>query len=263
VDVVVHSDGLSEPDETFALVLSDPVNATLGSPSTGTAVIVDDDPVPTVSVSEPSVVEGHEGTQDLKFTVTLSAPVGSPVSVQLATANETAESPVDYGQVTQTLTFAPGERTHELVVPVHGDRLGEPNETFKLQADVAGVGIDVAQLVAHGTIIDDDKFITKSTLSVRKSARRVVLTGTVTPPVPGSRMVVKLFRNRHGKWVRVATKRPSLSVARNVKGDGVLRSSFTAKFRRPSGSKYLKALASYAGNARNRASKVTRRFRYR
>jgi hypothetical protein len=146
---------------------------------------------------------------------------------------------------------------------VHGDRLGEPNETFKLQVEVQGVGVNVAELTARGTIVDDDKFTTKTTLGIRKSARRVVTKGTVTPPIPSTQMVIKLFKNRRGKWVLVATKRPKLGAAQDVKGDGVLRSSFSARFNRPSGSQYLKAVASYAGNARNLASRATRRIRYR
>ena len=60
VDVGVKGDALDEPDETFNVTLSSPVNATLGDAS-ATGTIVDDDAPPAVSVSDVTVTEGNSG----------------------------------------------------------------------------------------------------------------------------------------------------------------------------------------------------------
>ena len=66
-------------------------------------------PLPTLSVADASATEGNSGTQELAFTVTLSAPATTPVTVAYATGNGTATAGSDYTSASGTLTFAPGE----------------------------------------------------------------------------------------------------------------------------------------------------------
>jgi hypothetical protein len=73
VTVLVGSDVAFEPDETFTVRLSDPVNATLGR-ATAAGTIVDDEPF-VVSADGADVVEGNAGTTSATFTVTLDHPV--------------------------------------------------------------------------------------------------------------------------------------------------------------------------------------------
>ena len=49
--VAVVGDTVYEPDETFTVALSSPLNATLGPPAAGTGTITNDDPAEPVSVS--------------------------------------------------------------------------------------------------------------------------------------------------------------------------------------------------------------------
>ena len=95
VDVGVKGDALDEPDETFNVTLSSPVNATLGDAS-ATGTIVDDDAPPAVSVSDVTVTEGNSGTVAATFTVSLTSASGQSLSVNFATSNGTATSPGDY-----------------------------------------------------------------------------------------------------------------------------------------------------------------------
>ena len=55
-----------------------------------------------------------------------------PVTVDCATADITATSGLDYGGVTNTLSFAAGETIKLLIIPILNDGLKEPNETFRL-----------------------------------------------------------------------------------------------------------------------------------
>ena len=159
VTVVVAGDTQVEPDETFLVKLSNPSGATLGT-ATGTGTILNDDqappppPLPTLAVSDVSVAEGDAGTRDAPFTVSLSAPQSSPVTVRFGTADETANG-ADYRGVAGTLTFAPGEVSKPVPVPVIGDDAIEPDERFRLVlADPSGATLGKAAGVA--TITNDD-----------------------------------------------------------------------------------------------------------
>ena len=66
--------------------------------------------LPSLTVGDASVTEGNSGTQDLAFTVTLSAQATTPVTVAYATGNGTAIAGSDYTSASGTLTFAPARR---------------------------------------------------------------------------------------------------------------------------------------------------------
>ena len=70
IDVQTSEDTTDEPEENFTVALSDPTNATLADdPEIGVGRIVDDDPLPTLSIDDVSVDEGDPAS----FTVTLTA----------------------------------------------------------------------------------------------------------------------------------------------------------------------------------------------
>ena len=75
------------------------------------------------------------------FTVTLSQASSQPVTLQYATANGTAMAGSDYTAVSGTLTFAPGETSRTINVPIIRDRVAEMTEAFTLQLSVVGVAI--------------------------------------------------------------------------------------------------------------------------
>ena len=89
LSVAVTGDKTSEANETFSVSLSNATGATL-TDAIGQATIVDDDPLPSLSIQDKSRKEGNSGTRTLLFTVKLSAASGQPVSVPYATANGTA-----------------------------------------------------------------------------------------------------------------------------------------------------------------------------
>ena len=159
IDVVVTSDAADEPDETVAVTLSAPANATIHT-GAGTGTITDDDDAPTVSVDSPSVVEGAPGTAAaLRFTVRLSPVSGRQVTVAYAVAGAgTATSGEDYAALAAgTLTFAPGTATRTIDVSVTGDAAGEPDETVvvTLSAPV-NASLAAGAATGTGTIRDDD-----------------------------------------------------------------------------------------------------------
>ena len=77
------------------------------------------------------------------------------ITVDYATADGTASSPADYGALSSTLTFNPGQTARTVTVSVNGDTLDEVNETYFLNlSNPSNVTIGDGQ--GLGTITDND-----------------------------------------------------------------------------------------------------------
>jgi LysM repeat protein len=87
------------------------------------------------------------------FTVSLFPPETVPVTVDYKTLAGTAVAGKDYTDVSGTLTFAPGEITQQIEVPILSDTIVEDNEAFTVQLSNAE-GADIADAEGVGTIID-------------------------------------------------------------------------------------------------------------
>jgi chitinase len=153
VDVTVKGDTTFENDETFGSSLSNLLNVAPGTVG-ATGTIRNDDPLPQISIDDPSVTEGNAGTT-ATFTVSLTNPSASLITVDYATANGTATSPLDYTAASGTVTFPPGSTTQTVDVPVVGDLLNESNETFVVNLTNPG-NATIADNQGVGTILDDD-----------------------------------------------------------------------------------------------------------
>ena len=159
VSVTLLNDTVKESAETFRLVLSSPgANAELGD-ERGTALILDDDSLPTLSVADaPARTEGATAT----FTVTLSRASARAATVAYATqhdptaaAGAAATANVDYTKTTGTLTIPARATVTTVTVPLLGDSLDEHTETFWLRLG-SPTGASVLDGTAIGTINDDD-----------------------------------------------------------------------------------------------------------
>ena len=177
VPVQVFGDLLDEPDETFTATLSAPSGATIGD-GTATGTIVDDDPPPSLSVNDVSIVEGNLGTTAMEFKVALSSASAKAISVAFATADTGATAGVDYQSATGALTFDPGETLKSVFVQVIGDTAFEPTETFSLTLS-APVDATIADGVGVGTILNDDaQSGGPTTCTITGTAGADALTGT-------------------------------------------------------------------------------------
>ncbi|MFG1477938.1 Calx-beta domain-containing protein [Xanthobacter sp. V4C-4] len=158
IDVVVHGDTVYEGDESLDLVLSSPSGARLvGGTATGT--IRDDDPAPQgdpeISIADATVAEGSTGAPHMMFEVSLSAPSDHAVSVRYATRDGTALAGSDYEAQAGTLTFAPGQTSAMVHVPLIGDATVEADERFTVVLSRPS-GATLADRFATGIIVNDD-----------------------------------------------------------------------------------------------------------
>jgi Calx-beta domain/RTX calcium-binding nonapeptide repeat (4 copies) len=189
VTVPVANDGTYEGSETFQVVLSQPVNATVAQ-GTGTGTILDDgtgalgpnqtvadDDRPAVQIAAgPTVVEG----QPAVFTLSLTHPSNFPVGVALKLLTGAVDPVTGQGKyitpgvdntplevlnpttgqwelLTGALTFAPGTTSLQVRVPTLNDGLVEGTEVVGLQATVdSGVTTTTAPVTAAVSVRDND-----------------------------------------------------------------------------------------------------------
>ncbi|MGH2712970.1 MAG: Calx-beta domain-containing protein, partial [Thermoleophilaceae bacterium] len=145
VNVPVTGDALDEPNKKFTVNLSNPAFADIADAS-GEGTIVDNDPAPTISVTDSPRKEGNARH---KFVITLSAPSAQVVRVDYTTQDGTANAPGDYTAKSGTLTFNPGVTSKLVLVDLIDDSVDEATEQFTLElsnpqratiADGTGVG---------------------------------------------------------------------------------------------------------------------------
>ena len=159
ISVPINGDPLNEADETFFVNLTNATGAAISGAPSGSAraigTILNDDRVPIAAINDVSVTEGNSGTANATFTVTLLAPSAQTISVSPIVYNGTAKAPADYTSGGARLIFAPGETSKTFSVPVIGDLLNEPNETFYVILS-SPVNCSIGKGRGIGTIIDDD-----------------------------------------------------------------------------------------------------------
>ena len=104
-----------------------------------------------VSIGDAGVGETGEAT----FTITLGTAAPQTVSVNWATQDGTATAGSDYAAAGGTVSFAPGETSKTVAVPILGDTAAEGGENFAVNlSSPAGTLVRDGQGV--GTIADDD-----------------------------------------------------------------------------------------------------------
>jgi chitinase len=142
---------------------------------------------PTIRVGDVTVTEGHAGTVNATFTVTLSAAYHQVVTVDYLTSDSGATAGSDYQAASGTLTFAPGETEKTISIAVLGDQLFEPNETFTVSL-TNPTGALIADGTGIGTIVNDDSSLPRITISDvarvegRNGKTLVVFTVTLSAP---------------------------------------------------------------------------------
>ncbi len=126
-----------------------------GDPNSLTVTESFDLPDEQFSIDDVTVNEGDSGTTDAVFTVTLSAEAAETTTVNYATSNGSASAPVDYTAVSGTLSFAAGETSKTITVPVIGETDVEEDESFSvlLSSPVNAIILDGE---GTGTILTDE-----------------------------------------------------------------------------------------------------------
>ena len=182
ITVPILDDTISEPSETFTVNLLSPGGgATLGTDATSTVTIVDDD-LPGVLSIDPASVSVNETAGTVTLTVNRTGGSDGTVTVAFDTVDGTATAGSDYTATSGTLSFADGETSMTITVPIIDDMIAEPDETFAVTLLSPGGGATLGTPTsATVTIVDVTTMpgvlaIDPATVSVNENAGTVTLT---------------------------------------------------------------------------------------
>ncbi|MBL9011255.1 MAG: HYR domain-containing protein [Alphaproteobacteria bacterium] len=155
ITVPVSGDTAFEGDETFFLNITNVVGANV-TDGQGLGTIQNDDNQPSMSINDVSQNEGNSGSSNMTFTVSLTNPSGSNVTVDYATGDLSATAGSDYTTTTGTLTFTPGQTSRTIDVPITGDTTFEGNESFTVSLTNLSAGASLSDAQGVGAILNDD-----------------------------------------------------------------------------------------------------------
>lgn len=122
-----------------------------------TITLINDDGPINFTATGGIVLEGDTGTRQLTFRLFLDRAVktGETASVDYMTHGHGAQKGSDFSATTGTYTFAAGESSGMIEVPVLGDTIDERHESFNLHFH-SPVGVRLISTEAAGQIIDDE-----------------------------------------------------------------------------------------------------------
>ncbi|MEH2180624.1 PA14 domain-containing protein [Nostoc sp.] len=150
VSIPIIDDSLIEGDETFNFVIDQAQGATLGVQRT-LAITIQDNDRSGLDFSQTVVNEG-DGTAKVIVT---RGNASAAASVDYTTEDGTAKAGSDYKTVSGNLSFAVGQTSNTIAIPIVDDNVGESNETFTLKFSNP-VGVQLTNQQTSITIIDND-----------------------------------------------------------------------------------------------------------
>ena len=155
----VVDDSRFEGNETAILTLANPSeNLVLGTATTATVTIVDNDIPPTLEFSQTRY-QVHENSEIVGSEIAINrlgdTSQASTVEVQLS--NGTAEAEVDFDSTVIPVNFAANQTTAILNIPIIDDEIAEQNETFALALVNPSEGTSIGtQNTATVEILDNE-----------------------------------------------------------------------------------------------------------
>ena len=162
----------------------------------GQATIRDNDAAPKLTINDVTVTEKTNAPVNATFTVKLSAASAVPVTVDFATAADSATAGADYQSSRGSIRFNPGETSKTITVVTNDDLLHEASEVFYVNL-TNSMQAAILDGQGKGTIKDNDKAPSLSINDVRviEGATAVF---TVSLSAPSGQAVTVNFATANG-----------------------------------------------------------------
>jgi hypothetical protein len=178
VTVLTAGDSVIELNDSFTVTLSAPQSGVAIATATATGVILNDDFPPSGVLSIAGLQaergEGAGGSTGFTFVVTRAGTITGPASAAWAVeaGNATADDFAGGTLPTGTVTFAPGQASEVITIPVAGDSVVELDETFTVTLSGVPAGVSLGVASAEGVIRNDDPGGTGTLSIARASAQK-------------------------------------------------------------------------------------------
>jgi cell shape-determining protein MreC len=156
--IPLPNNSLVQGDVSFHVTLTSSDVAQFGTISS-TKVIVTDDDLGNVVQFDRTAYSVAEDDGNARLTVVLdpSGDASKSSTVSYSATQISAYAGYDFSPVTGTLTFAPGEMSKDILVPINNDSLAEPSEMFRVTLSDPGPGTLIGDdYTAVVTILDDE-----------------------------------------------------------------------------------------------------------
>jgi Ca2+-binding RTX toxin-like protein len=170
-------DNISEGNETAILNLVTGNNYLLGTTTSATVTIADNEPVPTLSINDISVIEGKD--TNALLTISLSNPSSQNITVNYTTTALTATANSDYTTSTGTLTIAPNSSFATLNIPILNDSTNESNEFFSVTLSNP-VNATLNPNASVGEVMISDTWYSALSRTLPEGVENLFLMGTAT-----------------------------------------------------------------------------------
>lgn len=156
--VTILQDSVYEGTETFAANLSNVSGAILGTPTSATVSILDDDPAPAGTLQwTSSTASVGENAGPAALTASRIGGSNGAASVTCSTSNGTAIAGSDYTTTSVVLNWAHGDAANKTCsVPILNDTTAESTETFSATLSGASGATLGSPTVVTVSITDDD-----------------------------------------------------------------------------------------------------------
>jgi hypothetical protein len=159
VKIPIRPDADDEPDETFRVTLSGPVTGSLGAIVQADVTIKDNDTAGKLQL-QAAVLSVDEAAGNAVLTVTRTGGTGvATVDYATASGGPTggADSGTDFDVTVGTLSFAAGENSKTISVPITDDPTDEDGEFFTVTLASPGGGATLGTpTTATVWIVDND-----------------------------------------------------------------------------------------------------------
>lgn len=158
IPLLISDDSIPESNEAITLILRNPNGAQLGTISSFTYLINDNDSPPPLPFASFALTadSAAEAAGTRQVLVSLSSAPTDPVSVNYAVTGGTATAGVDFNLAAGTLVFAPGETVRAVPLEILDDAAIEPDQTVVITLS-GPTGATLSTQSTHTfTILDDD-----------------------------------------------------------------------------------------------------------